>query len=191
MKRASYIGFFVLLALATLPFGGLAQVASTPGGAARSFFKALENAQLQAAIDLSVVIPDGGESAATRLREIIARVSAVKAVPEVIDTLKSDNLAVSITLDAVRRPNGGPDYDPCYLLRDGDTWKVILNATEIGHRRYFMSKAILAEYDQLEKWYYKRVREIESAPKGGKPLPAKPILSPPHKRDDFDARVKG
>ncbi len=80
--------------------------------------------------------------------------ASIAVVEERIDR----GCAVVVIRDGVKKKS--IDYDPFYLIRQGKKWKLFPRLTRYDSKDIALSKADLARFEKLEKWFKARKAEL-------------------------------
>lgn len=83
---------------------------------------------------------------------------------EVVDSKEIGTVAWVIVKDAVRRPDGKPDYDGNLMVKRDGEWKVVFNANEVEDSPTILTAEERKAVAELRSWQDKEMEKVRNAP---------------------------
>ena len=105
-------------------------------------------------------------AAAERIKKLIELSKAHQnTVPEFVDSKELGTVARVILKDAVKRPDGKPDYDGILLVKREGVWKIVLNANEFEDDPGLADANERKALAELREWENKQIQKLTSEAK--------------------------
>ncbi len=154
----SYFRFtlFVFFLSASISIAGDSAEAVT-----KKFIEALAKSDKGTALKLLKKFPEAPngflEDTLNRLAE---NTSNKGTTPRVVASKELTEVAV-VVIDEAGPDSKGHDYDPIYLLKEGDSWLLTINM-KLDGRSVKVSSAVQAEFATLKAWFDAKKAELKA-----------------------------
>lgn len=131
-----------------------------------SFLGALKEARHDEAAAVIFSKPGEKAAAAERIKKLIELSKAHQnTVPEFVDSKELGTVARVIVKDAVKRPDGKPDYDGILLVKREGAWKIVLSANEFEDDPGLTDANERKALAELREWENKQIQKLTSEAK--------------------------
>jgi hypothetical protein len=158
MKLHSVSFTFLLLGLPFCSYADEPSIKATFG----SFFEALKRGDADAAISLVYQPPGAEQRTRERVRSLARKAKGIGETPEYIDAKAEGTIAIALTKDVAKRPDGSADFDSVLLLKRDDKWSIVMVISEIEDRMGILTNEERKQLTQLRQWEEVQMCELNS-----------------------------